>query len=140
MGRPADISARLRFMFPGCLKQAGTLSNGHRTAKEEVPLTGERGESAPWGHQVKVERGRREMFHRVCTVTLRASQGRRFGETLQMMPPDNELMAAFRPDMLFYPRIKYLLQGESQHSLLQGLQAARLLFFFLRLKIFNHTD
>lgn len=49
MGRPADISARLRFMFPGCLKQAGTLSNGHRTAKEEVPLTGERGGWGEWG-------------------------------------------------------------------------------------------
>lgn len=26
-------------MFPGCLKRAGTLSDGHRTAKEEAPLT-----------------------------------------------------------------------------------------------------
>lgn len=80
------------------------------------------------------------MFHRVCTVTLRASQGRRFGETLQMMPPDSELMAAFRPDTLFYPRIKYLLQGESQHSLLQGLQAARLLLFFKKTKTFLITQ
>lgn len=43
MGQPADISARLCFMFPGCLKRAGTLSDGHGTAKEEAPLTGERG-------------------------------------------------------------------------------------------------
>lgn len=43
MGQPADISARLCFMFPGCLKRAGTLSDGHRTAKEEAPLTGEGG-------------------------------------------------------------------------------------------------
>lgn len=61
MGQPADISARLRFMFPGCLKRAGTLSNGHRTAKEEAPLKGEGG-CAPWGyHWVKVEQGQTEM-------------------------------------------------------------------------------
>lgn len=30
MGQPADISAQLCFMFPGCLKQAGTPSDGHR--------------------------------------------------------------------------------------------------------------
>lgn len=54
MGRPADIAARLRFIFPGCLKQAGAPSDGRRTAKEEVPLTGQREEPAPQGHPAKV--------------------------------------------------------------------------------------
>lgn len=54
MGRPADIATRLRFIFHGCLKQAGAPSDERRTAKEEVPLTGQREEPAPQGHPAKV--------------------------------------------------------------------------------------
>ncbi|TNN82390.1 hypothetical protein EYF80_007225 [Liparis tanakae] len=33
--RPGSVSC-----IPGCLKRAGTLSDGHGTAEEEAPLTG----------------------------------------------------------------------------------------------------
>lgn len=54
MGQPADISDRLLFMFLGCLKRAGTLSDGHRPAEEEAPLTGE-GRWASWGYRRATE-------------------------------------------------------------------------------------
>lgn len=132
MGRPADITARLCFIFPGCLKQAGAPSDGRRTAKEEVPLTGQREEPAPQGYPAKVgprtEGGRGEGC--VWTITLQwVPQGR---EVLVGMGDDWERPANGRLQ-LFYPGIKYLLEGESQHSLLQGLQAATL-FFFLSFK------
>lgn len=57
MGRPADISARLRFMFGGCLKRVGTLSDGHGTAKEPAPLT-EKGSVLLWATIVEEDRRR----------------------------------------------------------------------------------
>lgn len=68
MGRPADISDRLRFMFLGCLKRAGTLSDGHRPAEEEAPLTGE-GRWASWGYRRATE-GQGQTERRLMRVTV----------------------------------------------------------------------